>query len=185
MSRPAVFLDRDGTLNAEKNYLHRIEDWEWLSGVIEAISIINQMGYLAIVVTNQAGIARGYYSEDEVRKLHRQVDKILAGEGSWIDAYYYCPHHPNYGNDQNCNCRKPKPGMLLQATADFNIDLDKSFMIGDKALDIFAGISAGVTPILVATGYGLHESELVSPTVLRAPNLFEASKLLPSLQNRV
>lgn len=159
MGRPAVFLDRDGTINVEKEYLHRVEDWEWIPGAIEAIRLINRMGYLAVVVTNQAGIARGYYDEAVVHALHRQVDAWLAEQDAWIDAYYICPHHPQYGEIRNCRCRKPAPGMLQVAQRDLNIDLAQSWLVGDKLSDIEAAQSVGVTPILVETGYGMKELE--------------------------
>ena len=154
MSRRAVFLDRDGTINVEKNYLHRMEDWEWIPGAVDAIRELNHAGYLVIVVTNQAGIARGMYSEEDVRTLHRTIDSELAGRDAHIDAYYYCPHHPDHGGRISCDCRKPAPGMILRAARDWDIDLSRSYMVGDKPADMEAGLAAGVTPIVVATGYG-------------------------------
>lgn len=174
MARPAVFLDRDGTLNVEKQYLHRIADWEWIEGAVEAIKRINQMGYLAIVVTNQAGVARGYYTEQDVMTLHRYVDAELAKSGAKIDAYYYCPHHVEYGEVRDCNCRKPKPGMLLAAKRDFDIDLSKSFLIGDKAIDIIAAQAVAVQPVLVRTGYGIAEQKFVDANVSVADSILVA-----------
>lgn len=168
MSTPAIFLDRDGTLNIEKEYLHRIEDWEWIPGAVEAIRLINGMGYLAIVVTNQAGVARGYYTDADVLSLHSKVDNMLRLAGAKIDAYYYCPHHPEHGDHRSCHCRKPEPGMLLAAQRDWNLDLKKSYMIGDKAIDVEAGLRARVSPILVLTGYGKEEQKKVD---LKAVNL--------------
>jgi len=175
-SRPAVFLDRDGTINIEKEYLNKIEDWEWIPGAIEAIQLINQMGLLAIVVTNQAGIARGYYSEDAVHKLHIQVDRLLEEKGAHIDAYYYCPHHPNFGEQKICECRKPNPGMLLAAKEDFNIDFSKSFLIGDKLIDVQAAEKVGVTPILVTTGYGKQDRVLLTSKCAVEKTILEAAK---------
>ncbi|MCQ8127411.1 D-glycero-beta-D-manno-heptose 1,7-bisphosphate 7-phosphatase [Methylomonas rivi] len=189
MVRPAIFLDRDGTLNIEKEYLFRIDDWEWIPGAVEAIKLINMMGYLAVVVTNQAGVARGYYDEEDILELHRQVDKMLAAEGAWIDAYYYCPHHSEYGSVQGCGCRKPAHGMLLAARRDLHIDLAKSFMIGDKAIDVAAGVAAGVTPVLVMTGYGRAQSALVDISVHRSAAILDAcqyiEKVRLGLQNGV
>lgn len=162
-TRAAIFLDRDGTLNVEKDYLYRIEDWEWIPGAIEAIHRINQMGYLAIVVTNQAGIARGYYDASAVHELHKHVDCLLEQKESHIDAYYFCPHHPEYGEARRCACRKPEPGLLLRAQREFNIDLSQSWLIGDKLSDIEAGLRAGVSPVLVRTGYGAQESVHIYP----------------------
>ena len=159
MSTPAIFLDRDGTLNVEKEYLHRIEDWEWIPGAVEAIRLINDMGYLAIVVTNQAGVARGLYTEADVLSLHSKVDDMLRLASAKIDAYYYCPHHPDHGDHRLCQCRKPEPGMLLAAQRHWDIDLEKSYMIGDKAIDMEAGARVGASPILVMTGYGKEEQK--------------------------
>lgn len=173
-SRRAVFLDRDGTLNVEKNYLYKPADWEWIPGAVEAIRQINEMGWLAIVVTNQAGIARGFYREEDVAALHSHVDGLLAAAGARIDAYYMCPHHPEFGELGDCGCRKPQPGLLRRAAQDFSIDLPGSFLIGDKASDILAAQSAGVTPILVATGYGQAEDAAVAKNVERACDVLAA-----------
>lgn len=143
----AVFLDRDGTINIEKNYLYKIEDFEFIPGVPEAIKMLNEAGYLVIVVTNQAGIARGYYTEEDMHKLHRHIDKELERYGAHIDAYYYCPHHPVHGigkYKKSCKCRKPNSGMLEAAIKEFNIDVHKSYMIGDKPWDVDAGRNIGV-----------------------------------------
>jgi D-glycero-D-manno-heptose 1,7-bisphosphate phosphatase len=152
--RRAVFLDRDGTINVEKNYLFRVGDWEWIPGAVEAIRRINALGWLAIVVTNQAGIARGLYDHVDVNLLHAHVDASLRQVGARIDGYYFCPHHPDFGEARDCDCRKPRPGMLLRAARDFGIELSRSFLIGDKAIDVEAGRVAKLSPILVATGYG-------------------------------
>lgn len=174
MARPAVFIDRDGTLNVEKNYLHKWEDWEWIPGAVEAIQRLNAAGYLVIVVTNQAGIARGYYTEADVLELHQRVDEDLKKQGGRIDGYYYCPHHPEYGEVRDCSCRKPEPGMLLQAAREHDIDLPRSFMIGDKAADIEAGLAVGATPILVLTGYGEMERAEVPPVTFIARDIASA-----------
>lgn len=157
MARPAVFIDRDGTLNVEKKYLYRFEDWEWIPGAIEAVRKFNTAGFLVIVVSNQAGVARGLYLESDVVSLHARVDEELAKAGARIDAYYFCPHHPEHGEGNDCACRKPLPGMLMQAKAEWNIDFARSWMIGDKLIDIQAGQAAGIRSILVATGYGSSE----------------------------
>lgn len=138
----AIFLDRDGTLNVEKNYLYKIEDFEFIPGMPEAIKKWNELGYKVIVVTNQAGVARGFYSENDVKSLHAFINDSLAKLGAHIDAFYYCPHHPIHGIGKykiECNCRKPKTGMLEQAIADFDIDITKSFLFGDHDSDIEAG----------------------------------------------
>lgn len=176
MSSPAIFLDRDGTINVEKEYLYRVEDWEWIPGAVEAIKLINQMGWLVIVVTNQAGVARGYYTEDDVDVLHRHVDKLLAVEGAKVNAYYYCPHHPEFGDGRECECRKPNSGMLLAAGRYLDIDLGRSYLIGDKSSDIDAAQNVGVTPIIVMTGYGRQEADQISDSVMRADDILDAVK---------
>jgi len=160
--KPAVFLDRDGTINVDKHYLHRVEDFEFIPGAVQAIKTLKNAGYSVIVVTNQSGVARDYFSLDDVARLHEHIQKQLAAAGTGIDAFYVCPHHPEEGQGEylkNCDCRKGRPGLLLQASVDLGIDLQKSFMIGDKLADIEAGENAGCQPILVLTGYG-QESRL-------------------------
>lgn len=155
--RPAVFLDRDGTINVEKNYLHRIEDFEFIPGAPEAIRQLNRAGYLVLVVTNQSGVARGYFSLAEVDALHRHMVQCLTECGARIDGFYVCPHHPTVGRGewrQACSCRKGQPGLLLQAAAEHGIDLARSYMVGDKAADLEAGQQAGCSSLLVLTGYG-------------------------------
>lgn len=134
----AVFLDRDGTINVEKNYLYKKEDFEFLPGVIPALKQLQAAGYLLIIVTNQSGIARGYYSEQDFLDLNDWIITILAEQGIYISKVYYCPHHPDADNEKyrvNCECRKPKPGMFLKAKQDFDLDLGACFAIGDKIRD--------------------------------------------------
>lgn len=172
--RPAVFLDRDGTLNVEKHYLYRPEDWEWIPGAIDAIGRLNDAGYLVIVVTNQAGIARGLYRDADVHRLHELVDADVRRVGARIDAFYHCPHHPEYGAHVACLCRKPEPGMLLQAAADHALDLGRSFIIGDRESDMEAGLRCGATPLLVATGYGERTRREFPGDVPYFPSVVEA-----------
>ncbi|MBF0290702.1 MAG: D-glycero-beta-D-manno-heptose 1,7-bisphosphate 7-phosphatase, partial [Nitrospinae bacterium] len=157
--RHAVFMDRDGTIIVEKGYAHKPEDLELIPGSAESIRRLNELGFLVIVVTNQAGVARGYYGEEQVRLFHENMDRVLGGYGARIDAYYFCPHHAEYGEMVACGCRKPAPGMILQAVADFNVDIAGSYMIGDKTVDMQAAIAAGVFPVMVATGYGREQKE--------------------------
>ncbi|MTV49693.1 D-glycero-beta-D-manno-heptose 1,7-bisphosphate 7-phosphatase [Heliobacillus mobilis] len=175
--RPGVFIDRDGTLNVEKNYLYRPEDWEWTPQAVEAIKGLNRLQMPVIVVTNQAGIARKLYTDLDVLRLHRYVADLAAMQGAAIDGFYYCPHHPDY-DEKCCDCRKPKPGLLLQAAKEWRIDPTRSFMIGDKVIDIEAGIAAGVTPILVRTGYGSEEQRKLPPHIAVVENLLEAYRLI-------
>lgn len=150
--RRAIFLDRDGTLNVEVNYLHRIEDLVLVPGAAEAVRSLSRVGFLVVVVTNQAGIARGYYDESALHTLHEEIQRRLVAEGARIDAFYFCPHHPEFGGA--CECRKPAPGMLRQAARDHGIDLSCSWLIGDTRGDISAGHAAGCRTILVRSGYG-------------------------------
>lgn len=153
----AVFLDRDGTLNKYIGFLRDIEGFELLPGVAEAIRKINESGYLAIIVTNQPVIARGEVSYDELHMIHNKMETLLGNEGAYVDAIYYCPHHPHKGYEGeiaelkiDCECRKPKPGMLIQAAKDYNIDLSQSWMVGDSENDIKAGEAAGCKTELVS-----------------------------------
>lgn len=182
MPRPAVFLDRDGTLNVEKEYLYRIQDWEWIPGATDALRLINQMGYLAVVVTNQAGVARGYYSESDIVILHNYVDRMLAEMGARIDAYYYCPHHPEHGEVRDCPCRKPQPGMLFRAQRELDIDLEKSWLIGDKLSDVDAARQAGVSPVLVLTGYGELQREYTGAEVQCESDLLAAISYISKVE---
>lgn len=158
----AIFLDRDGTINKYSGFLRNIDDFELIDGVAEAICKINESGYLAIVVTNQPVIARGEVSISELENIHNKMETLLGKEGAYLDAIYYCPHHPHKGYEGevpelkfDCECRKPKPGMLLKAAEDFNIDLSLSWMIGDGENDIKAGNSAGCKTTLIGNGdYG-------------------------------
>ncbi len=146
----AIFLDRDGTINKYVGFLRNIDDFELIEGAAEAIKRINQSGYLAIVVTNQPVIARGEVSWEELNEIHKKMETLLGRDGAYIDGIYICPHHPNKGFDGerpeykfDCDCRKPKPGLLLKAAEDFNIDLSQSIMIGDSERDFEAGTVAG------------------------------------------
>lgn len=152
----AIFLDRDGTINKYVGFLRNIDDFELLPGVSEAIKRINNSGYLAIVVTNQPVVARGEVTFDQLYEIHNKMETLLGKEGANLDAIYFCPHHPDKGFPGevpelkiDCDCRKPKPGMLLKASKDFNIDLSNSWMIGDGKNDVQAGINAGCHTALI------------------------------------
>jgi D-glycero-D-manno-heptose 1,7-bisphosphate phosphatase len=164
----AIFLDRDGTINKYVGFLRNIDDFELIDGVSEAIKIINQSGYLAIVVTNQPVIARGEVTLEELDEIHKKMETLLGKDGAYIDGIYICPHHPDKGYEGerpeykfDCDCRKPKPGLLLQAAKDFNIDLSESFMIGDSASDVQAGLNAFVKESIMINpeaGKGLSQT---------------------------
>ena len=151
--KQAFFLDRDGVINVEVDYLCEPERVEIIPGVAAALRKIHQMGYLAIVVTNQSGVARGMYAESDVMAVHQRIQQLLAAENAAVDAFYYCPHHRDFTGE--CSCRKPSPGMLLQAAREWEIDLRRSVMVGDRLSDIEAGRAAGCCrTYLVRTGYG-------------------------------
>lgn len=152
----AVFLDRDGTINKYVGFLRDINEFELLTGVAEAIKKINESGYLAVVVTNQPVIARGEVTREQLDEIHNKMETLLGQQGAYIDGLYYCPHHPHKGYEGevpelkiDCNCRKPKPGLLLQAAEDLNIDLTSSWMVGDGENDVLAGIAAGCKTALI------------------------------------
>jgi len=158
----AVFLDRDGVINVEKGYVHRVEEFELLPDAPEAIRLLNEAGFLVVVVTNQSGVARGYYTLETVRSLHRHLDALLADHSARIDAYYICPHHPEHGIGElkvTCACRKPLPGMLEQAATELAINLPASYMIGDKPTDTAAALAAGCHPLFLQTCFGSPDVE--------------------------
>ena len=150
----ALFIDRDGVINVEKNYLHKIEDFEFIDGVFDALKIAEQRGFINIVITNQSGIARGYYGEDEFATLTEWMVGEFAKNGVKISKVYHCPHNES----SLCDCRKPKPGMIFQAQNEFDFDLENSWLIGDKESDIEAGINAGVGRLVLSkSGHKIDE----------------------------
>jgi D-glycero-D-manno-heptose 1,7-bisphosphate phosphatase len=165
--RPAVFLDRDGTLIEEVNYLAHPDQVRLLPGAAEAVARLNGLGIPVVVVTNQAGVARGYFPASRVAEVHARLDALLRADGARIDGYYVCPHHPTAGVGAyriDCACRKPSPGLLRRAAAELGLDLGRSCMIGDKGSDLEAGARAGCRPVLVRTGYGAG----IDPTTIPA-----------------
>lgn len=153
----AVFLDRDGTINEEVGYLSRIEQLKLFPATFEAIRMINEHGMKAVVITNQSGVARGLFNEDFIDTVHKLINKMLKEKGVFIDRFYYCPHHPTEGVGKyriSCDCRKPAPGMLIKASEELDIDLSSSYVVGDTERDLETAQNAGVTGILVRTGYG-------------------------------
>ena len=167
--RPAVFLDRDGTLNREVNYLHKIENFEWVPGAPQAIKRLNALGMPVLVVTNQSGVARGYYTEDDVDRLHAWMNEELAKVGATVDAFYFCPYHPDGTVEEYqalSHCRKPNVGMFETAGEEWGVDPTRSFVVGDKNTDLIPGNELGMTTILVRTGHGETEDESVADHVV-------------------
>jgi D-glycero-D-manno-heptose 1,7-bisphosphate phosphatase len=154
----ALFLDRDGVVNKEKNYLYKIEDFEFIDGVFETCRYFQDKGYLLIIITNQAGIARGKYTEEDYQFLTSWMIQEFEKEDIVISKVYHCPHHPNFSG--KCECRKPNIGMILQAQQEFDIDLSQSILVGDKNSDIEAGVNAGIGKnYLVKTGYRILDNK--------------------------
>ena len=186
----AIFLDRDGTINIDHGYVHQIDDFEFIEGSINALKKLKEMGYLLVLVTNQSGIARGYFKEAQFLQLTEWMDWSLAEQGVDFDGIYYCPHHPDGKGEfkEDCSCRKPKPGMLLDAMKALNIDPQQSIMVGDKIEDIKAGINAKVKiNVLVRTGKPVtKEGERLANAVLDSiVDLPDVIKALVSNSDRV
>lgn len=179
-----IFLDRDGTINEYVRFLSKKEDFKLIPGVAEAIKKINNSEYLCVVITNQPIIARGESTVENLNDIHKKMETLLGNEGAYIDGLYYCPHHPDKGFEGEipelkieCECRKPKIGMILQAVKDFNIDLSESILIGDTTLDIQCAKNAGITSVLVQTGEaGLDKKFNVTPDYI-AKDLLEAVRI--------
>ena len=162
MKRRAVFMDRDGTISEEVGYINHPSRYRVFPYAAEAVRLLNESGWLAILVTNQAGVARGYFTEDLIEAVHDVLKLELEHDGARLDAIYYCAHHPTVGELPyrfDCDCRKPKPGLIIRAAADFDIDLAQSWMIGDRHSDIELARNAGVHAAFVLSGYGRGEWE--------------------------
>ena len=178
--RKAVFLDRDGVLNQDfpPHYPHRLDQMIMIPGVDDAIKLLKDNDYFLAIISNQSGVARGYYEEKQISVFNDALLKEIRKKGGDIDAIYYCPHHPDAVIEKykiNCSCRKPKPGMILEAAKTFDIDLTSSFFVGDKATDVETGRKAGVRSILVLSGQGIDEVSKVKPgDCLIAEDLYEA-----------
>jgi D-glycero-D-manno-heptose 1,7-bisphosphate phosphatase len=183
MATPAIFIDRDGTINEDIGYLSSLDELIIYPFAAEAIRLINDAGLKAIIVTNQSGIARGLYTEQTLAAIHAVMIEELTREGARIDAIYYCPHHPRIGDERyrkTCACRKPRPGMLAEAAREHAIDLARSYVIGDKASDINLATNAGARGALVMTGYGretlANQADWPCAPAIVADNLLEAVK---------
>ena len=171
-------MDRDGTVTEEMGYLKEPKKLRLIPRSAEAIRLLNERRILSIVVSNQSGVARGYFTEKTVKETHKRLKELLAEKGAYLNGVYYCPHHPEFGLSKyrkNCNCRKPKPGMLLKAARRFNLDLKKCYIIGDKVDDIKLARNVEASGILVLTGYGQRSKEEIKPDYT-AQNLYQAVK---------
>ncbi|MEO5896555.1 MAG: HAD family hydrolase [Vicinamibacterales bacterium] len=172
-----MFLDRDGTLLEEGNYVSDIRNIVLFPYTVDAVRLLNQAGFAVVVITNQSGIARGIVRESFVAETHALIDSRLAEGGARIDGYYYCPHHPDgsiAAFTRECECRKPKPGQLRQAAADLDLDLQRSFVIGDRWSDVDVTEAVGGRGVLVRTGYGVQEERQGRPSAVIADNLIAA-----------
>ena len=191
--RIAVFLDRDGTVSEEVSYISDPDMLRLIPRAAAAIRLINESGLLTVVVTNQSGIARGYFTEDILKEIHNRMELLLKGEGAHIDKIYYCPHHPEVGLPEyvlDCDCRKPGTGMIDAAAMDLNIDVGSSYVVGDKIIDIELAHKAGARGILVMTGYGREELKSLNSERRAWPDhiaddLYDAVKWILRQEGRV
>jgi D-glycero-D-manno-heptose 1,7-bisphosphate phosphatase len=180
VKRPAVFLDRDGTINEEMGYINHPSRFVVLPQSAEAIRLLNQEGFLVIVVSNQSGVARGYFPETLIHEINDYMRSLLEREGARVDAIYYCPHHPAASVPtyrMACQCRKPSTGLIQLACDRYDIDLDRSFVIGDRLTDIEMARNAGLRGVLVKTGYGMGEIEHLLPQSAVVPDHLAADLL--------
>jgi D-glycero-D-manno-heptose 1,7-bisphosphate phosphatase len=178
-ARPAVFLDRDGTMIHDANYLSRLDDLHWFPYTVDAIRLLNQSGFLVFVISNQGGVGLGIFDEAFVGTVHRAMSARLEAGGAKVDGWFHCPHHPRAilaAFRVPCDCRKPKPGLVRQAQTQFAIDLDRSFVVGDKVSDVGLARNVGARGVLVRTGYG--ESALADETDGAEPAAFVAANLM-------
>ncbi|MBW2182988.1 MAG: HAD family hydrolase [Deltaproteobacteria bacterium] len=180
----AVFMDRDGTISEEVGYLNELDQLRLIPKSVEAIKLINESGLMAIVITNQSGVARGYFTEEMVHRVHEKMEKLLDERDVHLEGIYYCPHHPEgvvESYRKTCNCRKPASGLLKKASKDHGIDLAASYIVGDKLIDIELAYKVGAKGILVLTGYGKDELEKINDVpeirpAYVADTLFNAAK---------
>ncbi len=160
----AVFLDRDGTINEQMGYINHISRFQLLPGVRRAIKQLNDANVPVIVISNQSGLARGYFPEELLSEVHEKMNLLLTEKGAHVDAIYYCPHHPEAKEEkfrETCDCRKPKPGLVLRAAKELGIDPEKSFVVGDRWSDIKTAVNCGAKSILVRTGYGRGDEKYI------------------------
>lgn len=168
----AVFLDRDGTISEEVGYIRDPDQFQLMPKSAEAVKLMNERGLKVIVITNQAGVAKGYFPEDMVSRVHKKMEKTLSNQGAFLDGVYYCPHHPEGVVEtyrKTCECRKPASGLLKKASEEHAIDLSRSYMVGDKVADVECAHGMGVKGILVLTGYGKDELKKIKAAKIRGP----------------
>jgi D-glycero-D-manno-heptose 1,7-bisphosphate phosphatase len=180
---PAIFMDRDGTLSREVGYVNHLSRFQLFPWSVDAVRLINRSGLLAVVVTNQAGVARGYFPESLIQEVHGALRAAMESGGARLDGIYYCPHHPSAGQPpyrRECDCRKPRPGLLRRAAAELGIDLGRSYVIGDRHGDLALAWSVGAKGVLVRTGYGLGELAWHAPHWPRQPEIV-ADQLLEAV----
>jgi D-glycero-D-manno-heptose 1,7-bisphosphate phosphatase len=181
--KPAVFLDRDGTINEQMGYINHTCRFKMLPGAAEAIKKLNDADIPVVVVSNQSGLARGYFPEELLTAVHDKMNKLLAETGAHVDGIYYCPHHPEAKEERfraACNCRKPKPGLVLQASEEMGLDPKRSYLVGDRWSDIKTAANCGATSILVRTGYGRGDEQYIGPKQEIQPD-FKADDLLEAV----
>ena len=167
-------MDRDGTLSEEVGYVNHLSRFRLFPFAVDAIRLVNRSPFLAVLVTNQAGVARGYFAESMIHAVHGEVKRAMDAGGARLDGVYFCPHHPSAGEPpyrQDCNCRKPKPGLLHRAASDLGIDLAGSYVVGDRRGDLELAWSVGATAVMVKTGYGRGEIEHLAPGWPRPPDM--------------
>lgn len=166
MLKPAVFLDRDGTINEQMGYINHLSRFVMLPGAAEAIARLNQAAMPVVVVSNQSGLARGYFPAELITQVHSKMEQELLAAGAFVDGIYICPHHPEAKEEkyrQACDCRKPKPGLLLQAARDLDLDLSHSYVVGDRWSDLKAAANCQAKGVLVRTGYGRGDEQYIGP----------------------
>ncbi len=184
MSRPAIFMDRDGTLSHEIGYVNHASRFQLFPWAVDAVRLVNRAGWAAVLVTNQAGVARGYFPESVIHEVHARVQAALGAGDARLDGLYVCMHHPSAGEPpyrQDCECRKPRPGMLLQAQRELGLDLARSWVVGDRHGDLQVAWNAGARGALVQSGYGLGEWVHHAPRWPRQPDLV-AEHLLEAVE---
>ena len=172
--RPAIFMDRDGTLSHEVGYVNHASRFRLYSYSVDAVRLINRSGFLAVVVTNQAGVARGYFPESLIHEIHGSLGAAMEAGGAHLDGIYFCPHHPSLGEPpyrKDCDCRKPRPGLLRRAEAELGVDLARSYVVGDRLGDLELAWAVGAKGVLVRSGYGLGELKYHAPGWRRRPDI--------------